>query len=106
MLKLELEKSRKVTEREAIMLNPLALEWFIKEEFNEQQARLTENIIKDLLDKRPRYSKWIPVKLYMKFHTIWIQRGEIKSYREIWKWFTLVQKDTVFLERRKFRDLF
>lgn len=105
-MKLELDKTCKVTEREVVMLHTLALEEIIRERLNEKQHRITENTIKDLLDKRPRYSKWIPVKLYMKFHTIWIQRGEIKSYREIWKWFTLVQKNTVFLERKKFRDLF
>lgn len=105
-MKLELDKTCKVTEREVVMLHTLSLEEIIRERLNEKQHRLTENTIKDLLDKRPRYSKWIPVRLYMKFHTIWIQRGEIKSYREIWKWFTLVQKNTVFLERKKFRDLF
>jgi uncharacterized Fe-S cluster-containing MiaB family protein len=48
-----------------------------------------------MLDDRPRYSKRIPTKLYMKFHTLEIKRWEAKSYRKPWMWYIIEQENEV-----------
>ena len=62
----------------------------IRSRANNDICEYIENRIKENLDKRPRYSKRIPEKIYMKFHTIERKEWEIKFSRE-WKWYKITQ---------------
>ena len=89
-----------ITNREIINLETYSLAEELNERINEQYHKELEERLEKMLDNRPRYSKRIPTKLYMKFHTIDIIRGEVKSYKEPWIWYKIEQENKV---RFKFR---
>lgn len=91
-----------ITDREVISSNDYLLEKEINRRMNNQCNIDLEEQLKRMLDNRPRYSKRIPIKLYMKFHTLEIIRWNIKTYQVIWKWYTLEQENEVRLKFRFF----
>jgi len=94
-----------ITDREAIYCDTYLLEKEINRRMNCQCNKDLDEWLKRMLDNRPRYSKRIPIKLYMKFHTIEIKRWEVKTYRIIWKWYTLTQENEVRFKFRFFNFL-
>lgn len=89
-----------VTNREIIYSETCSLAEELNRRMNNQCNIDLEERLKRMLDNRPRYSKRIPTKLYMKFHTLDIIRGEVKSYNEPWIWYKIEQENKV---RFKFR---
>lgn len=89
-----------ITSREAVYSSEYLLEKEINRRMNNQCNIDLEEELKRILDDRPRYSKRIPTKLYMKFHTIEIIRWELKTYQKPWIWYILEQENEV---RFKFR---
>lgn len=89
-----------ITNREIIYSEPCLLEEEINRRMNEQCHKDLEERLKRMLDNRPRYSKRIPTKLYMKIHTLDIIRWEVKSYKDPWIWYKIEQENKV---RLKFR---
>ena len=63
-----------ITNREIIYSETCSLEKEINRRMNYQCNMDLEEQLKRMLDNRPRYSKRIPTKLYMKFHTLDIIR--------------------------------
>jgi hypothetical protein len=94
-----------ITNREIVYSEPYSLEKKINERMNEQCHKYLEERLKRILDNRPRYSKRIPTKLYMKFHTLDIIRWEVKSYKKPLEWYTLEQENKVIFKFR-FLNLF
>jgi len=94
-----------ITNREIVYSEPYSLEKKINERMNEQCHKDLEERLKRILDNRPRYSKRIPTKLYMKFHTLDIIRWEVKSYKKPLEWYTLEQENKVIFKFR-FLNLF
>ena len=92
-----------ITSREVLDLDTYSLEKEIEERMNNQCNINLEEQLKRILDDRPRYSKRIPTKLYMKFHTIEIIRWEVETFQMPWKWYMLKQENEV---RFKFRFIF
>ena len=91
-----------ISDREIIHPETYLLEKELNRRMNYQCNKDLEEWLKRILDSRPRYSKRIPIKLYMKFHTLEIIRWEVKSYREPWIWYKIEQENEV---RLKFRFL-
>lgn len=91
-----------ITNREIISSETYSLEEKINRRMNEQCHKDLEERLKRILDNRPRYSKRIHTKLYMKFHTLDIIRWEVKSYKEPWIWYKIEQENKI---RLKFRFL-
>lgn len=91
-----------ITDREAIYSSEYLLEKEINRRMNNQCNIDLEEWLKWMLDNRPRYSKRIPIKLYMKFHTLEIIRWEAKSYRKPWMWYIIEQENKVRLKFRFF----
>lgn len=89
-----------ITNREAIYSETCSLAEEINSRMNNQCHKDLEERLKRILDSRPRYSKRIPTKLYMKFHTLDIIRWEVKTYKEPWIWYKIEQENKV---RLKFR---
>lgn len=87
-----------ITDREAIYTDTYLLEKELNRRMNYQCNKNLEDWLKEMLDDRPRYSRRIPIKLYMKFHKLEIIRWEVKSYRIPWKWYTLEQENKVRLK--------
>ena len=90
-----MENERFITDREAICSSEYLLEKEINRRMNNQCNIDLEEQLKRMLNDRPRYSKRIPTKLYMKFHTLEIIRWEVKTYRKPWKWYILEQENEV-----------
>lgn len=90
-----------VTNREIMEAEPYLIAKEINRRMNHQRHKDTAERLKRMLDNRPRYSKRIPIKLYMKFHTIEVIRWEIKTYKK-WMWYTLEQDNEVRLKFRIF----
>lgn len=63
-----------ISNREINMSSVSELENRIRERYENDFAQATESMIEQLLRNRPRYSKRIPKKIYMKFHTLEIVR--------------------------------
>lgn len=89
-----------ITDREVIYSETCLLEEELNSRMNNQYYKDLEERLKRILDNRPRYSKRIPTKLYMKFHTLEIIRWEVKSYKKPWIWYKIEQENKV---RLKFR---
>lgn len=104
-MKLWLDTQCKITQRELTSLSVLDLEREINERMNRCWNELMENKIKELLNKRPRYSKWIPKKAYLKFHTIEVIRWDCETQHIVWKWVVITQQNTVCLKKIKLLDL-
>lgn len=94
-----------ITNREAIYSSDYLLEEELNRRMNYQCNKDLEEWLKKMLDDRPRYSKRIPTKLYMKFHTLDIIRWEVKSYKEPWIWYTIKRENKVRLKFRFFNFL-
>lgn len=91
-----------ITNREIISSETCSLADKINRIMNEQYHKSLEERLKRILDNRPRYSRRIPTKLYMKFHTLEVIRGEVKSYKKPWEWYTIEQENEVKLKFRFF----
>ena len=91
-----------ITNREIIYSEPYLLGKEINRRINNQCHKDLEERLKRILDNRPRYSKRIPTKVYMKFHTLDIIRWEVKTYKQPWIWYKIEQEDKVRLKFRLF----
>lgn len=91
-----------ISKREINMSSVSELENRIRERYENDFAQATESMIEQLLRNRPRYSKRIPKKIYMKFHTLEIVRWEIECLKIPWEWVRLTQENWV---RLKFKFL-
>ena len=91
-----------ITSREVTDLDTYSLEREIEERMGYQMNKDLEEYLKRMLNDRPRYSKRIPTKLYMKFHKLEVIRWDIKTYKKPWMWYILEQENEVRLKFRFF----
>lgn len=91
-----------ISRREVDSIDIFLLEKEIRNRMAYQAGNDVGNRLKSILDNRPRYSKRIPIKLYMKFHTLEVIRWEAKTYKKPWMWYTLEQENEVRLKFRFF----
>ena len=55
----------------------------LKYKINRQVNEDINKVLQEILDNRPRYSKRIPEKLYMKFHTLDVEHSDIMYENDI-----------------------
>ena len=87
-----------ITQREANYLSTESIDNLVKERINNNIHEWIEKEIQKILDNRPRYSKRIPEKIYLKYHTVEIIHHPMTCRRVPLEWYHFIQESEIWLK--------